>query len=283
MHQSEDNKLVPMTSIDSGKLREVAPDVAYYTNQIVNLAMIGLPGGAWVLVDAGMPRSAAEIIAAAEERFGAGRAPAAILLTHGHFDHIGSIVELLVKWPVPVYAHPLEFPFLTGEQDYPEPDTTVEGGVLAKISAIYPHEATDIREALQALPPDGRVPGLPDWQWVHVPGHAPGQVAFFRAQDRLLISADALITVRQDSLYRVLLQKQELCGPPVYLTTDWPAAHASAEKLAALGPKTLVPGHGTAMQGEELQQGLHHLLANWQQEAVPDHGKWVKHQDGSSE
>ncbi|MBT2558218.1 MBL fold metallo-hydrolase [Hymenobacter sp. ISL-91] len=271
MHQSEDNKLVPMTSIDSGKLREVAPDVAYYTNQIVNLAMIGRPGADWVLVDAGMPKSAAEIIAAA------------ILLTHGHFDHIGSIVELLVKWPVPVYAHPLEFPFLTGERDYPEPDTTVEGGVLAKISAIYPHQATDIREALQALPPDGRVPGLPDWQWVHVPGHAPGQVAFFRDQDRLLISADALITVRQDSLYRVLLQKQELCGPPVYLTTDWPAAHASAEKLAALRPQTLVTGHGPAMQGEELRAGLQHLLAHWQQEAVPDHGKWVKHQDGSNE
>ena len=276
MHQSQDNKLIPMTSIDSGKLREVAPDVAYYTNQIVNLVMIGRPGGDWVLVDAGMPKSAAEIIAAAEERFGAGKAPAAILLTHGHFDHVGSIVGLLEKWPVPVYAHPLEFPFLTGERAYPEPDTSVEGGLLAKISSIYPHEPIDIGEMLQELPPDGRVPELPDWQWLPVPGHAPGQVAFFRPADHLLISADALITVRQDSLYRVLLQKEEVCGPPVYLTTDWDAAHTSAEKLAALQPQTLVPGHGTAMQGEELQQGLHHLLANWQQEAVPDYGKWVK-------
>jgi glyoxylase-like metal-dependent hydrolase (beta-lactamase superfamily II) len=276
MEQSKDNKVIPMTSVNSGKLRDVSPDVAYYTNQIVNLVMIGKPGGKWVLVDAGMPKSGDEIIKIAAERYGDNNPPSAILLTHGHFDHVGSIVDLILEWRVPVYAHPMEVPFLNGEQAYPEPDTSVEGGMLAKISSYYPNEPVDIHEALQLLPPDGSVPELPNWQWVHVPGHSPGQVAFFRQSDKLLISADALITVKQDSMYRVLVQKEEVCGPPVYLTTDWGAALDSVKRLELLKPEILIPGHGTAMQGAELRQGLEDLLANWNEKAVPDHGKWVK-------
>jgi len=275
MEQSKDSKMIPMTSVDSGKLREVSPDVAYYTNQIVNIIMIGEPGGSWVLVDAGMPKSGDEIIKVAEDRFG-GNAPSAIILTHGHFDHVGSIVDLISRWNVPVYAHNLEYPFLTGNLSYPEPDTSVEGGMLAKISSLYPHEPINIKESLQMLPPNGMVPGLNDWQWIHVPGHTPGQIALFREKDRLLISADAFITVKQDSMYRVLLQKKEVHGPPVYLTTDWDAAFASVKKLAMLNPETVISGHGTAMQGDELENGLRNLVDNWNEIALPSHGKWVK-------
>ncbi len=275
MEQSKDNKIIPMTSIDSGKLREAAPDVAYYTNQIVNIIMIGNPGADWVLVDAGMPKSAKEIIKIAETRFGENNPPKAIILTHGHFDHVGSIVDLVEKWGAPVFAHPLESTFLTGNESYPEPDTSVEGGVLAKISSVYPHDPINIAEVLQQLPDDGQVPLLEDWKWVHVPGHSPGQIALFREIDGVLISADALITVKQDSLYKVLIQKEEICGPPVYLTTNWSQARESVEKLAALNPQILVPGHGTAMTGIDLKEGIAHLLANWEELAVPDHGRWV--------
>lgn len=163
-----------MTSVDSGKLREVGPDVAYYTNQIVNLIMIGRPDSDWVLVDAGMPFSGREILKVTAERFGENNPPKAIILTHGHFDHVGSIVDLLDVWKVPVYAHPLEFPFLTGQQAYPEPDVTVDGALLAKISAFYPNEPVNIQEVLVELPPDGTVPFLVDWQWITRSGTLAG-------------------------------------------------------------------------------------------------------------
>lgn len=281
MKPAKDSHLIPMTSVNSGKGVDVRPDVYCYTDQIVNLMFIGHPGSkeGWVLVDAGMPGSAKELRKVAAERFGEGRSPAAIILTHGHFDHTGSLVDLLRDWPVPVYAHPAEAPFLTGQQAYPEPDVTVEGGLLAKISAIYPHEPVDIREVLQALPADGSVPHMPGWRWIHVPGHAPGQVALFRPSDRTLISADAFITVRQDSFYKVLLQKREVNGPPRYLTTDWQLAESSVRELAGLQPNAVAPGHGEPMAGEELQQGLQHLLANWSELAVPDYGRFVKDSD----
>jgi glyoxylase-like metal-dependent hydrolase (beta-lactamase superfamily II) len=274
LQQSDDNKFIPMTSVNSGKGREARKDVFYYTNQIVNVVFIGTPEH-WVLVDAGMPKSGAEIRLVAEDRFGVGSKPAAIILTHGHFDHVGGIVHLVEHWNVPVYAHPLEFPFLTGQQSYPEPDTTVEGGLLAKISALYPNDPINITPVLKPLPEDMSVPELQGWKWIDTPGHSPGQVALFRESDATLISADAFITVKQDSMYKVLLQKKEVQGPPVYLTTDWNAAKKSVEKLANLHPQLVVPGHGSAMEGEELTAGLQNLVNNFEEVAVPDYGKFV--------
>lgn len=264
-----------MTSFETKQLREAKPDVAYYTNQIVNLVMISLPDGNWVLIDAGMPKSGEEIMKVAENRFGANKPPLAIILTHGHFDHVGGLVDMVSKWKVPVYAHPLEFPFLTGEAAYPEPDTSVEGGMLAKIAKVYPHEPVNIKAALKEMPSDGSVPFLEDWQWIHVPGHTPGHIALFRPKDHLLICGDAFTTVKQDSLYKVLVQKQEVCGPPVYFTPDWDAAYKSVKKLAALDPDMAITSHGTPMQGESLRDGLRNLVHHWHDVALPSHGKWV--------
>jgi glyoxylase-like metal-dependent hydrolase (beta-lactamase superfamily II) len=189
---------------------------------------------------------------------------------------VGSIVDLLNEWGnVPVYAHSAEFPFLTGKQAYPDPDPTVQGGMLAKISSIYPHEPIDITQVLQELPADGSVPGMPGWRWVHTPGHSPGHVSLFRDADRFLISGDAFVTVKQDSLYKVLVQKKEVHGPPVYLTTDWDDAQNSVQKLSALEPAYVITGHGTHMEGDELRDGLTTLARDFNKLARPNYGKYV--------
>lgn len=205
MEQSKDNKVIPMTSFSSGDNTAVKPDVKYYTDQIVNVVMVGTPDN-WVLIDAGMPNSGKLLEEVAEEVFGKNCKPRAIVLTHGHFDHVGGLVYLLEKWQVPVYAHHKEIPFLNGTTDYPTPDATVEGGLLAKMAFLYPHEATDVGSYLQALPSDGTVPYLPEWQYIETPGHSPGHISLFRTKDKLLISCDAIVTVKQDAFFKVLLQ-----------------------------------------------------------------------------
>ena len=54
--------------------------------------------------------------------------PAAIILTHGHFDHVGALIELMEYWE-PCLCPIKEMPYLTGQENYPEPDYTVEGMV----------------------------------------------------------------------------------------------------------------------------------------------------------
>src|SRR5688500_3323529 len=76
---------------------EIAPDLAYQRLAIVNVVYVGRPVAGdrgWVLVDAGIFGTAGLIRSAAERRFGADARPAAILLTHGHFDHVGVLETL---------------------------------------------------------------------------------------------------------------------------------------------------------------------------------------------
>lgn len=274
---SSTNRIVPMTTYRSKHIKEVVKDVYCYPIQVVNTYMIGNPAvsNEWILVDAGMPGTGHKILEAAENFFGPDHRLKAIVLTHGHFDHVGGIVHILEKFKVPVYAHPQEFPFLKGEQDYPNPDGSAEGGMVAKMSPLFPVEAVDISEHLHSLPSDGSIPGMPGWRWYHTPGHSPGHVSLFRPKDHLLIAGDAFVTVRQDSVYDVMLQRKRVHGPPVYLTTDWQAAEESVKKLTGLRPSIAATGHGKIMRGPELAKGLVYLCENFQETAVPDHGKFV--------
>lgn len=256
---------------------EVLPDIMYMRLKIVNICFIGNPDQAseWVLVDTGLGGSAAEIIQAAEERFGKKKAPAAIVLTHGHFDHVGSVQELVDFWNVSVYAHELELPYLTGQDDYPPGDPTVGGGLMAALSPLYPHKGIDLGKSVRSLPKEGRIPHLPQWKWIHTPGHSPGHISLFRERDSALIAGDAFITVKQESALAVLTQDKEIQGPPTYFTPDWECARNSVKKLRDLRPSVAVTGHGVPLIGQELSAGLDTLVENFDTMAIPKQGRYV--------
>lgn len=260
---------------------EVAGDLARMRYLFVNLYMLGTADN-WVLIDAGLQGCADDIVRMAEERFGKGATPKAYVMTHGHFDHVGAFPELFETWDVPIYAHGDEMPMLTGGRDYPEPDPTVGKGVMALLSFAYPNRANDYGDRVQPLPDDGSVPFVPGWRWIHTPGHSAGHTSFFRESNRLLIAGDAFVTTKQESLYEVMTQKQEVHGPPAYFTPDWNAAHRSVERLAALNPEIAATGHGTPMRSEALRTGLQNLLVHFDEIALPAHGKYVP-EDGTTE
>jgi glyoxylase-like metal-dependent hydrolase (beta-lactamase superfamily II) len=255
-----------------------APGVYMVRTLISNVVLIASAADGderWVLVDAGMPGYAGRIVRAAEALFGTGTRPQAIVLTHGHFDHRGSLDGLLAHWDVPVFAHPVELPHLTGHLDYPPPDPLVGGGMLAWSSRLYPRRAIDVGPRLLALPPDGSVPGVTGWQWVHTPGHTAGHVSLFRAEGRVLVAGDAVITTRQESALAVMTDWRTVHGPPAYFTSDWDAARESVRRVAELDPRALAAGHGPPMHGAALEQGLRRLALEFDRVARPRFGRYV--------
>ena len=254
---------------------QVTSDLTRLRFLFVNLYLCGTPGS-WVLIDAGLQGSAGTIVDSARDRFGAGAGPQAIILTHGHFDHVGAFPELFEHWDVPVYAHRLELPHLTGQADYPPPDPTVGGGAMALMSLAYPNRAIDLGARVRSLPDDGSVPHMPGWRWLHTPGHTAGHVSLFRDDDRCLIAGDAFVTTKQESLYAVVTQEPEVHGPPAYFTPDWANARRSVERLAALRPALAATGHGPPIGGPELNDGLEKLVREFDRIAVPERGRYVR-------
>jgi glyoxylase-like metal-dependent hydrolase (beta-lactamase superfamily II) len=260
----------------TSNLFTVAPGVWGRKEIFVNFYIIkDEESGAWALVDAGLKWSAPTIKSLAKDLFGEGSKPSAIILTHGHFDHIGALGTLIKDWDVTVYAHSLELPYLMGQSAYPPPDPSVGGGMMSTLSFLYPTGPIDIREHVRPLPNDNTIPGLPEWKYIHTPGHSPGHISLFRERDKVLIVGDAFVTTKAESAIFALTHMKHLSGPPKYFTCNWASAKLSILKLTALDPEIVATGHGKPMQGAEMRNQLDILSRHFDEVAVPAQGRYV--------
>jgi glyoxylase-like metal-dependent hydrolase (beta-lactamase superfamily II) len=268
-----------MSTTNPPKYFQVAQGVwgmkIFFVNVFIIANRRGFPKG-WVLVDAGVQGQEDKIIAMAESLFGAGTKPSAIVLTHAHSDHTGSLEALLKKWDVPVYAHELELPYVTGKSSYPPPDFSVGGGIMSFLSLGFRREPLDLGNRVKAIDMDKGIPELPEWKVIHTPGHAPGHISLFLPLNTTLIAGDAFVTTKAESAIFVTSYIKKLSGPPMYFTTNWPAAAASVRKLAALEPRIIASGHGPVMRGREAPEALKQLADHFEQMAMPGSGRYVK-------
>jgi glyoxylase-like metal-dependent hydrolase (beta-lactamase superfamily II) len=148
---------------------------------------------------------------------------------------------------------------------------------MARMSPLFLERGIDIGDRVRALPSNGEVPGMPGWRWIHTPGHSPGHVSLFRATDRTLVAGDSVTTTRQESVFSVVTQQEELNGPPAYFTIDWDNARRSAATIASLKPDLLATGHGEPMRGASVPDALGALARDFDRRARPRKGRYVNH------
>lgn len=221
-------------------------------------------GSSWVVIDTAWPNRARLIEETAASLFGANTRPAALLLTHIHPDHAGAARELARLWDVPVYVHSEELPMAAGDlSTFEQYGGPLDLWVILPLLRAIPRRrresmlaASSLKEVARAFDPRAGIPGLPDWECVHTPGHTPGHVSFFRTSDRVLITGDAVVHVQLNSIWGLLLGKQGLSLPPWYTTWNWQTSMESVAALAQLEPRVLACGHGSPLTGAGTARAL---------------------------
>jgi glyoxylase-like metal-dependent hydrolase (beta-lactamase superfamily II) len=194
---------------------------------------------------------------------------AAILLTHDHPDHAGAARALAGTWSCPILLHAAEAPIADGdfaamERSAGPLDRWV---ILPLMRALGERRRTavlaqgSLAGLFRELEPGGVVPGLDGWEWLPTPGHTPGSVSFVRHADRVVLTGDALVTLRVNDPAGFLLGRQGLSGPPWYTTWNPGLARAAITAIAALEPSVVGGGHGRPLTGPDTAATLRAFAA----------------------
>lgn len=224
---------------------QIAPSIRRLgTNSIVNAYLVE-DGGGVTIVDAGVPGYYSDI---PSELTSMGRSITdvrALILTHGHSDHIGFAERLRTERRVPVMVHEADAALARGEVPNP-----AKGFGPIKLAPLIGFLWFTVRHGGMRIPRlkevasfgDGAtldIPGSP--RVILVPGHTPGSAALhFPGLDALLVG-DAFAT------YAVTTGQRGAQIAP--FTADPMQAVASLARLDGVDAQYVLPGHGEAWAG----------------------------------
>jgi len=153
----------------------------------------------------------------------------AILLTHGHSDHVGGVQNILRQRNIPVYAHTLDLDYMEGKAPFPR---RKKPGKLVPPNVVCPLPVNE----------DGQLETFDDLVPYHTPGHSPGHVVYYHVKDKVLLSGD-LFTSKNGQLQK----------PMKMFTAYMDQAIASSRIVSELKPALVSIAHSNDVKDAHLQ------------------------------
>jgi glyoxylase-like metal-dependent hydrolase (beta-lactamase superfamily II) len=208
------------------------------------------------IVDAGLPTSWKMLLTALLEMGKELTDIKALVLTHGHFDHIGFAERLRRETKIPVYIHDNDVPLLRHPRQYGR-NRAVSWYLATQFRALpevarlianrawWPEPVAEVRRIREQVLP---VPGNPEV--LLTPGHTHGHCSYYFPDHGALIAGDAVVTYNP---YRATSYPQIVSDAA---TVDPERALESLAVLAATGARTVLMGHG-----EPWHQGVEQLVS----------------------
>jgi glyoxylase-like metal-dependent hydrolase (beta-lactamase superfamily II) len=247
------------------RAEQVADGVYRLRDGLVNCYLLE-EDGAITVVDAGWRRSWPKLQEAVAA-LGSNASVKAVILTHGHPDHLGSAEKARRSWNIPVLAHHDEIGRVKGQAKGASPFTLVPGllpwlwrpsafGFVLHAAAhgfMTPEWVSEVTGFEDGAELD--VPGRP--KVVFTPGHTEAHCSFYLQGQRVLISGDALVTLD------VLTREQ---GPrllPKPLNVDNALARTTLDKLRPMNASLILPGHGEPYNGS-LESAVNEAVAAYE-------------------
>ena len=222
---------------------EVAEGIHWLDHAHVNVYFVEQDGRV-MIVDAGLPGIWPHIRAALRE-LGFEDSVVALVLTHGHFDHVGVAARLRTHYRLPILVHPDDAYIAAHPYRYKHelnrfvvplqhPASLPILGRMTMAGALKVRGVTDTLPLVPGIA--GNLPGTPEI--IHVPGHTAGHVALSFPDRRTLIVGDAFVTLNP---YTGVKGPQIVSGAA---TADSPQALDSLDRIAALPADRVLTGHG---------------------------------------
>ena len=221
---------------------DVAPGIHRLQHASTNLYLVEHDDRVLV-VDAGLPAVWRELQEALRQL---GRTPDdvdGVLLTHAHFDHVGTVRRVRGDWQRPVWVHPADerlvrHPYRYAHErarlSYPlrYPAALPALWRMARAGALTVRGIDDATVLTAVTPSPGRAVVVP------TPGHTAGHVALHLPERDAVIVGDAIVTLDP---YTGATGPQIVAGAA---TADSQEALRSLDALVATGAGTVLPGHG---------------------------------------
>jgi glyoxylase-like metal-dependent hydrolase (beta-lactamase superfamily II) len=237
-------------------MQEVAKGIYRLGAKLVNWYIV-VDGGKLTLIDAGNPNQYNQLPAALAELRRLPRHVEAIVLTHGHGDHVGSSARIKDETGLAVHVHRDDVALVRGEQKreferHWVRDLThlqawktafffLKGGVLSFTPVLELSEFTD-GDLLD-------VPGRP--RIIHTPGHTDGASCILLGRLDAILTGDSLVTMNLGTggtgarVMSAAVNKNSI------------QALESLDHLNGIEAATVLPGHGEPWVGGLASAILH--------------------------